>query len=113
MIRLDTVLAVALAASAAAHAAPSTTSAYLRLMDLDRDGRVSLGEYQAWMAVGFSQMDSNGDGIVQVSEMPPSPRTRQPLTRAQHRKNVAATFDRQDANQDGYLSARELAAPPR
>lgn len=112
-MRRAAVLVLALAASAAAHAAPATTSAYLRMLDLNRDGRISLDEYQAWMAVGFARMDRNGDGIVQVSEMPPSPRSRQPLTRAQHRKNIAATFHRQDANHDGYLSARELAAPPR
>lgn len=113
MMQLATALAVALAAGAAPHAVPNTTSAYLRMMDVNRDGRVSLSEYQAWMAVGFAQMDRNGDGIVQVSEMPPSPRARKPLTREQHRKNIAATFHRQDSNHDGYLSARELAAPPR
>lgn len=102
-----------LATSSVALAAPGTTSAYLRMMDRNGDGRVSLAEYQAWMAVGFAAMDRNGDGIVEVSEMPPSPRQRKPLTRAQHRHNVAATFRRQDSNHDGYLSARELAAPPR
>lgn len=110
---LAALISVSVAASAAAQAPPSTTSAYLRLLDMDRDGRVSLDEYQAWMAVGFARMDANGDGIVQVSEMPPSPRPRKPLTRARHRKNIAATFHRQDANHDGYLSASELAAPPR
>ena len=38
--------------------------------------------------------------------------TGQALTRNQHRERLAATFSRQDGNGDGYLSARELAAPP-
>ncbi|MDN5925270.1 MAG: hypothetical protein L0H70_09760 [Xanthomonadales bacterium] len=103
----------ALAAGLALTATPATPSAYLRMLDGNGDQRVDLSEYQAWMAVGFAQMDSNGNGIIEVNEMPPSPRARHALTRAQHRSNVAATFKRSDTNHDGLLDSRELAAPPR
>lgn len=105
---------LALAASwPLAAAAPATPSAYLRLMDRNGDGRVSLHEYRIWMHRGFKHMDRNGDGIIEVSEMPPSRRHRKALTLQRYNRQLAAAFRRQDVNHDGYLDALELAAPPR
>jgi hypothetical protein len=36
-----------------------------------------------------------------------------PLSLAEHRARLAERFAKQDANRDGFLSAKELAAPPR
>lgn len=87
------------------------TSDYLARMDADRDGRVSLAEYQAWMAYGFDAMDRDHDGVLSPAELPGSRGA--PLTRDAHRARLAATFARQDRNRDGVLDAAELATPPR
>lgn len=94
-----------------AQSAVETTTTYLQRMDTDGDGRVSPVEYKAWMAYGFEQMDRNGDGVLSTDELPGG--RGKPITRAQHREQIAQRFARQDADGDGFLSARELAAPPR
>jgi hypothetical protein len=55
-------------------------------------------------------MDRDRDGVLSAAEQPGG--KGQPLTREQHRARLAERFGKQDANRDGYLSARELAAPP-
>lgn len=87
------------------------TADYLGRMDADRDGRVSIAEYQAWMGYGFDAMDRDRDGVLSPPELPGG---RGPaLTREAHRARLAATFARQDRDRDGFLDATELAAPPR
>jgi hypothetical protein len=84
---------------------------YLARMDDDRDGRVSLAEYQAWMGYGFERMDLNRDGLLTADELPGGKgRT---VSLIEHRESLAAIFRRQDADRDGFLDARELTAPPR
>jgi hypothetical protein len=84
---------------------------YLARMDDDRDGRVSLAEYQAWMGYGFERMDLNGDGLLTADELPGGKgRT---VSLLEHRASLAAMFVRQDVDRDGFLDAQELAAPPR
>jgi Ca2+-binding EF-hand superfamily protein len=56
-------------------------------------------------------MDRDRDGTLAANELPGG--RGQPVSRAQHRDRLAATFHRQDRNGDGFLDARELAAPPR
>ena len=87
------------------------TGDYLARMDTDRDGRVSLGEYQNWLSYAFDAMDRNRDGMLTTDELPG--RKGKAITRTDHRKRLADTFRKQDVNRDGYLSAKELAAPPR
>ena len=87
------------------------SSDYLARMDADRDGRVSLAEYQDWLSYAFDAMDRNHDGILSSAEQPGGRGTA--LTRGEHRARLAAAFARQDTNHDGFLGARELAAPPR
>ena len=84
---------------------------YLSKMDADRDGRVSLVEYQDWLSYAFDAMDRDHDGVLSPSEQPGGRGTM--LTRAAHRERLAERFRRQDANRDNVLDARELAAPPR
>jgi len=84
---------------------------YLQRIDLDGDGRVSLDDYVAWMRYAFDQRDTDHDGVLQGDELPG--RRGKPITRAAHRATLIERFGRQDANGDGYLSARELLAPPR
>ena len=86
----------------------------LQRMDSDGDGRISLGEYRAWMSRGFRAMDVNGDGVLQPHELPPGTRFRRrmTLTLEEHHAQLDARFRLQDVDGSGSLDARELAAPP-
>lgn len=95
----------------AATAQVQDTSDYLRRMDLDGDGRVSPDEYLQWMLYAFDRMDRNGNGVLEPEEQPGG--RGRPITREQQKQVLLERFRRQDADGDGYLSARELAAPPR
>ena len=95
----------------AAHAQVQRTGDYLSKMDANRDGRVSPAEYQDWLSYAFDGMDADHDGVLSPGEQPGG--RGQALTREQHRARLAERFRKQDANRDGFLSARELAAPPR
>lgn len=97
----------------ALQAAPTVGSSadYLARMDTDRDGRVSLPEFQAWMGYAFERMDVDRDGVVETHELPGG-RGREVSLQA-HRERQATTFARQDRDRSGFLDARELAAPPR
>lgn len=99
------------AAAGSAHAQVQDSQEYLKRMDTDGDGRVSRDEYLAWMSYAFDQRDTDHDGVLQGEELPG--RRGKPITRAAHRATLIERFARQDANGDGYLSARELLAPPR
>ncbi|MGV8941139.1 MAG: hypothetical protein ACOH1P_06285 [Lysobacter sp.] len=101
---------VAVSAPAPAQSRVDTTRDYLQRMDTNRDGRVSLDEYLAWMSYAFERMDSDGDGILSPAEQPGG--KGKPLSRSQHRARLTDRFARQDANRDGFLDAAELAAPP-
>ncbi len=87
-----------------------STASYLQRMDHDGDGRVSLDEYLAWMSYAFDARDLDHDGVLSPAELPGG--RGPPITRAQHLATLTARFRKQDTNGDGYLSARELAAPP-
>jgi len=89
----------------------NATGDYLARMDTDGDGRVSLAEYQAWMSYAFDGMDRNRDGVLSADELPGG--RGKPITREAHLAQLAARFKRQDADGDGFLSEKELAAPPR
>ena len=106
-------LAGAMAAGRAA--AQETPADYLAAMDSNRDGRVSLAEYQDYLSDAFRAMDRNGNGVIDLDEFDPAVVTAhtRPLSLAQHRRNLELRFRLQDANHDGSLDARELGAPPR
>ena len=94
-----------------AFAQVASSGDYLARMDADRDGRVSLAEYQDWLSYAFDAMDRDHDGALSPAEQPGGRGA--PITREQHRARLAEAFRRQDANHDGFLGAKELAAPPR
>ncbi|WP_242111978.1 hypothetical protein [Luteimonas aquatica] len=83
---------------------------YLARMDADRDGRVSLAEYQDWMSYAFDAMDRDRSGTLDAAELPGG--KGRPVSREDYRRRIAETFARQDRDRDGGLDARELAAPP-
>lgn len=89
---------------------PHTPSDYLRQMDSNGDGRVSVREYVAYMSRGFVRMDSNGDGVLEAGELPGGRGRAVSLKTWQ--ADLRRQFRRLDRNHDGYLDARELAAPP-
>jgi Ca2+-binding EF-hand superfamily protein len=102
-------LATALLLSASTAFAQSRDD-FLRRVDRDGDGRVSVAEYQFHMSFAFRQMDSNHDDILEPAEqLVPNAK---PLTRIELDARMAAQFHRQDRNHDGYLNAAELSAPP-
>ena len=80
-------------------------------VDTDADGRVSLDEFLEKMSWAFTQRDLDGDGVLQPSEQHVA--NAKPISLADHRARFARQFARQDGNGDGYLSRRELLAPPR
>ncbi|UXA51439.1 calcium-dependent protein kinase 21 [Xanthomonas prunicola] len=111
IVRTVLIACLAFLPAVAAQAQVQDSQQYLQRMDTDGDGRVSLDEYLAWMSYAFDQRDTNHDGVLQGDELPG--RRGKPITRAAHRATLIERFARQDANGDGYLSARELLAPPR
>ncbi|HEY9254392.1 MAG TPA: calcium-dependent protein kinase 21, partial [Stenotrophomonas sp.] len=52
-----------------------------------------------------------GDGVLSADELPGG--RGKPVSRADHVATLTTRFGKQDANGDGYLSAKELLAPPR
>ncbi len=104
-------LLLAYAPVCAAQGPVQATGDYLARMDADRDGRVSLPEYQDWLSYAFDAMDRNRDATLTPDELPGG--KGRAVGRVEYRNRLADTFRRQDADRDGYLSARELAAPPR
>lgn len=115
-MHLATLTAAALViASAASAQSPDTPTDYLRAMDANRDSRVQLSEYQAYLSYAFLQIDRNRDGTLQPHEYPPgvTPRAGELRTLEQHHATLARQFHLQDTNHDGTLDARELGQPPR
>lgn len=86
------------------------TNDYLQKMDVDRDGKVSLVEYQDWLSYAFDGMDRNRDGLLAPEEQPGG--RGKAITRDTHRAKLADRFKRQDRNRDGFLDQKELSAPP-
>ena len=101
---------ILLLVSLPAQAQVQRTDDYLARMDADGDGRVSLAEYRIWMSYAFDAMDRNRDGVLTPDEQPGG--KGKSITRAEHQQILAERFRKQDTNRDGFLSARELAAPP-
>ncbi|MEZ5465314.1 MAG: hypothetical protein R3F22_08885 [Lysobacteraceae bacterium] len=88
---------------------------YLKLIDSDGDGRVSLTEYQDYLGRSARDMDRNGDGLLSADELPPGTRSRggRPVNLKRQREAFAMRFHLQDRNGDRYLDASELGLPPR
>lgn len=89
---------------------PQGSGDYLSRMDTDRDGKVSVVEYQDWLSYAFDGMDRNGDRVLSPEEQPGGRGAA--ITRDTHRARLAERFRRQDIDRSGFLDAKELAAPP-
>ena len=109
-MRAQRALLCLLLSTAPLAASAQSAQSYFSVVDLDRDGRISLAEYHERFSYAFRQMDRNGDGVVEVHEqlVPGAPR----MTLAQLHAQLAEQFRRQDKNRDGSLSPREFLAPP-
>jgi Ca2+-binding EF-hand superfamily protein len=122
----------AMAASPGSIAADtSAAEAEIRMMDMDRDGKLSALEHANGSKRMFGKMDVNGDGIVTVAEMdavqaslPADPAARPmssqdkiklidtnkdgSLTADEHAAGAKAMFVKMDKDKDGFLTAVEL-----
>ncbi len=120
-----TVLICALAAPAtAAWSQPARLSG----MDADKDGRTSRAEYRTGLIDGSLKLDRNGDGKVQMGEMPAAARLPGlkgviervfrandtsgdgALSREELAARAETRFTELDINRDGYLDAAEIKA---
>lgn len=91
--------------------AQNTASGLFQAMDTNGDGRISEGEYVAYMSQGFYRRDLNHDGVLEPEELPGG--HGKPVTLKEWQDNLRREFHRLDRNHDGYLSPRELMQPPR
>ncbi|HWX66709.1 MAG TPA: hypothetical protein VNZ27_09825 [Rhodanobacter sp.] len=104
------VIAMVLLAPLVAFAQDSRAD-YLRQFDSNGDGKVSEAEYVAYMSQGFRNMDTNGDGVLETSELPGG--RGKPITLKEYQDNLRQQFHKLDRHHRGYLNAQELTAPPR
>lgn len=80
----------------------------LRLLDSDRDGKISKGEFEA----GFTRLDKDGDGFLtkeELSSVGPGPR-RQKSGPERGTGRGFDLFSRLDADKDGKISKTEYEA---
>ena len=83
---------------------------YFSRIDSNRNGGVSLTEFQEWMSYSFNRIDKNANNVIDVDEaLVPKMAG---VTRTRHLANITAQFRRQDRNKNGELSIAELTAPP-
>ncbi len=101
-------LLIATAAFANSEFADSRNDLLARF-DSNGDGRVIADEYVEYMMLGFSVRDTDANGVLEGSELPPGS---QPIALTAHRERLQSQFVRQDTNKDGALSISELLAPP-
>jgi Ca2+-binding EF-hand superfamily protein len=105
--------------------------AEIRMMDMDRDGKLSATEHANGSKRMFGKMDVNGDGTVTAAEMdaaqsamPPDPNARAmssqdkikaidtnkdgSLSAEEHAIGAKTMFEKMDKDKDGFLTAVEL-----
>lgn len=100
-------VAAASALQAAQPAISDATAAEIRLMDLDRDGKLSAAEHAAGTKRMFGRMDLDGNGTVTVAEMDKTPITLPGVKPDPDAPSSAEKIKVIDTNKDGSLSAEE------
>lgn len=74
--------------------------------DLNRDGQVTIAEYQTSRGVRFDRLDRDRDGVIRMQDFP----------RMAHRGDRGAELERMisaaDRNRDGALTRQEMLASP-
>ena len=95
---------------AAVAQAQDSRQEYLQQFDSNGDGRVDEAEYVAYMSRSFFAMDTNGDGVLEASELPGG--RGRAVTLRSFQNNLRKQFHKLDRNHDGFLNPRELTAPP-
>lgn len=84
-------------------------TAWFDKADVNRDGRVTRAEFDAFRMAQFGQLDRNGDGVVSPADFPRLAKIR-PDAYAQ----LTGMLDQADSNGDGAVSRDEMrTAPPR
>jgi Ca2+-binding EF-hand superfamily protein len=129
LIMMTTVL------SASAAANPASGSAHeFKMMDVDKDGKISSQEHATGATSMFAKMDADKDGYVTAAEMTAAykavtgkdaKKSDMPahdkikvvdgdgdgkLSAAEHGAASASMFTKMDANKDGALTRQEMAA---
>jgi Ca2+-binding EF-hand superfamily protein len=93
------------------HAMPTSAAAELKMMDADKDGKVSATEHAKGARAMFDSMDTNRDGSVTVAEMDAAHKGHNMGEKAAAGKmSSAEKIKVVDANTDGKLSAEEHVA---
>ena len=75
-------------------------------VDADKDGKITIAEFDAFRAAEFSKADTNGDGQVSAEEL--AAKHLADIT-ARAADMAARMIARMDDNADGQLSAEEMA----
>jgi Ca2+-binding EF-hand superfamily protein len=100
---------------------------FLRRMDANGDGKISLAEMQQGQAAMFARVDTNGDGKIDGAELDALPNERMAerlekadlnkdgtITRVEYdqatARSSAERFKRMDKNGDGVVDAAEMKA---
>jgi len=104
MMKLPASTAIAMAVSLGAATAEPTFSDY----DQNRDGLITIDEYDAFVLAPFDRIDSNGDLKISHEEALVVARMRAQGTAKKPRRMVARLFARYDSNEDQFLTALEL-----
>ena len=79
-------------------------------VDADKDGKITVAEFDAFRAAEFAKADTNGDGQVSAEEL--AAKHLADIT-ARAADKAARMIARMDDNADGQLSAEEMAQGPR
>jgi Ca2+-binding EF-hand superfamily protein len=98
------------------HAAAGTGQ--VRLMDRDRNGKVSKGEFLQYMSHTFHRRDVNKSGQLERHELSPTllrsmDRDRNgAVSKSEYMQHMSQTFNRLDVNKSGHLEPKELQRLP-
>jgi Ca2+-binding EF-hand superfamily protein len=102
-----------------ARTASSTAgSGQVRMMDRDRNGKVSKGEFLQYMSQTFHRRDVNKSGQLERNELSPTllrsmDRDRNgAVSKSEYLQHMSQTFNRLDVNKSGHLEPKELQRLP-